>query len=506
MLQSGGQVEGRTSPDMWLSEHETPITDAEGRWTLGNVPPSLNLDLRLKFSHPDYISDREWGTSQDQQGLDLKALRSRKATIIMRGGLVATGTVTDPQGKPIAGAVVVRGDNPYHEVGSQEVRTDEHGRYQFPPLPAGPLNITVMAQGWMPALRKVEIGPGMKPFDFCLEPGRELRIRFVDTAGKPIPGVYVMIAKWRGGESLYNHRHPNVLDTHILGQADENGLYRWSWAPGDSVSYVFEKDGFVRQEATFTAGASEQTVTLPQVLRIFGKVTDAATGRPIPNGTAIPVAESAPGRLFTERKGLRIFRDGTYTIEGNRFRADSSYRVRIEAAGYRSALSEAVRPGTPNATVDFQLVAAAAVEGRILDQQGNPVKDARVYLATSSQILMNNVWEGDDGAGPFLRAVASADGRFTFPSQFERYAVLAVHDKGYAEVNLEPDQRPGDLTLRAWAKVEGRLLQSGQPVAAEWIIFSPIRLLNGIAPHIQDHIVGQDRLDRPFCLPTCAAG
>ncbi len=41
-----------------------------------------------------------------------------------------------------------------------------------------------------------------------------------------------MIAKWRGGESLYNHRHPNVLDTHIPGQADENGLYRWSWAPG----------------------------------------------------------------------------------------------------------------------------------------------------------------------------------------------------------------------------------------------------------------------------------
>ena len=56
--------------------------------------------------------------------MDLKALRSRKATIIMRGGLVATGTVTDPQGKPVAGAVVVRGDDPYFEVGSQEVRTD----------------------------------------------------------------------------------------------------------------------------------------------------------------------------------------------------------------------------------------------------------------------------------------------------------------------------------------------------------------------------------------------
>ena len=55
----------------------------------------------------------------------------------MRGGLVATGTVTDAGGKPIAGAVVVRGDHPYWEVGSQEVRTDEHGRYRLPPLPSG---------------------------------------------------------------------------------------------------------------------------------------------------------------------------------------------------------------------------------------------------------------------------------------------------------------------------------------------------------------------------------
>jgi len=68
MLQRGGQTEGRTGPDMWLSEGEVPITDAEGRWILDNVPPSLDLALRLKLSHPDYISDPEWGTSQDQQG------------------------------------------------------------------------------------------------------------------------------------------------------------------------------------------------------------------------------------------------------------------------------------------------------------------------------------------------------------------------------------------------------------------------------------------------------
>ena len=137
MLQKGGETEGRTGPDMWLSEGETPVTDAEGRWTLDNIPPSLNLDLRLKLSHPDYVSDRQWGELQEAQGIDLKALRSRKATIIMTGGLVATGTVTDPEGKPVVRSRGRPGRRPYFEVGSQEVLTDEHGRYQFPPLPTG---------------------------------------------------------------------------------------------------------------------------------------------------------------------------------------------------------------------------------------------------------------------------------------------------------------------------------------------------------------------------------
>ena len=124
-----------------------PITDEQGRWTLDNVPPDDDLELRLKLSHPDYISDPNWGTMQEQQGVDLKALRARTATIMMQGGIVATGTVTDPQGKPIAGAVVVRGDHPYWEVGSQEVRTDEQGRYHLPPLAAGKLTITVDCPG-----------------------------------------------------------------------------------------------------------------------------------------------------------------------------------------------------------------------------------------------------------------------------------------------------------------------------------------------------------------------
>jgi beta-lactamase regulating signal transducer with metallopeptidase domain/protocatechuate 3,4-dioxygenase beta subunit/thiol-disulfide isomerase/thioredoxin len=508
-LERGGRGTGRTRPDGWLAEQgpttsktytgSAPITDDQGRWTLDNVPPGGDLELKLKLTHPDYISDANWGEMQEKQGVDLKALRVRKATITMRGGIVATGTITDPQGKPVAGAVVVRGDRPYWEEGSQEVRTDEQGRYRLPPLSSGKQTLTVVAQDWMPAQTKIDIKQGMAPVDFRLRTGKDLRIRVIDQDGKPIPGVDVWIDNWRAGESLYNFKHPNVLDTKIPDKTDGDGIYRWTWAPDDAVAYRFSKEGYVELELDLTASASEQTVTLPKILRIMGKVTDT-NGRPIKGVTAVPVVEFRPGNLLAARNDAKGPSDGAYAIEVDR--TDVAYRVRVEAPGYRTAMSESsVRAGAVNPTFDFKLDPAPAVEGRILDAGGRPIKDARVYLATHSQNL--NGWQDEDrGSWSSDQKVLTDDrGRFMFPAQFEQAVIVAVHDRGYAEIRLEPGQQPGDLTLGAWAQIEGRLVQAGEPIPAAWVVFEPIRINNDVLPHIQDQTsVKTDRNGR-FVFP-----
>jgi thiol-disulfide isomerase/thioredoxin/uncharacterized GH25 family protein len=428
----------------------------------------------------------------------LKALRARTATITMRGGLVVTGTVTDPEGKPLAGAVVVRGDQPYWELGSQEVRTEAHGRYQLPPLPRGELTVTVVAEGWMPALRKVDVQPGLKPVDFRLGPGKALRVRFVDREGKPLPRVYVAIDKWRGGESLYNIRHPNVLPTKIPLNADDAGLNRWSWAPADVVSYRCSKEGgYAELQIDLVANGREQTVTLPKLLRISGRVTDLA-GHKVKGVTAIPVLEFSPGNLHAERDRAQGPFDGTYAIEAER--TDVSYRVRIEARGYRTVMSDAARAGMPDPTFDFRLEAAPPLEGRVIDSSGQPVKDARVYLATHSQTLNN--WPNDTNrTSDSQKVLTSGQGRFSFPAQFERYAVVAVHDRGYAEVPREPSEQPGDLTLKSWARIEGRLIHAGQPVPLAWINFVPVRLRTESLPHIQDQFAVKTDRDGRFAFP-----
>ena len=90
------------------------------------------------------------------------------------------------------------------------------------------MTVTVMAPGWMPEMRVVEIAPEMPPLDFRLKPGKKLRIRFVDSAGDPVPEAWMHIESWRGKQSLYSDQHPNVLETAIPTNT-QNGVYEWTW-------------------------------------------------------------------------------------------------------------------------------------------------------------------------------------------------------------------------------------------------------------------------------------
>jgi len=230
----------RTSDDIWLaSGGGACITDERGSWSVHNVPESEQTTVSVKLSHPDYVSDMRWGGLQEEQSVTTQSLRKQESRIVMKRGVSITGTVRDPGGKPVSDAVVAWGDDPYFDEGSQEVRTDKQGVYRFPPLPNGPRNVTVMARNWSPTIRNVEIAPEMAACDFKLQPGKTLRIRFVDEDGNPISGVYVSILGWRGVKSLYNHDHPNVLATGIPRRSGTDGVYEWTWAPDDEVKYGF---------------------------------------------------------------------------------------------------------------------------------------------------------------------------------------------------------------------------------------------------------------------------
>ena len=376
----------------------------------------------------------------------------------MQRGIRVSGTVTDADDKPVA-ALAIWGDDPYSEHRpQQEVRTDDQGVYKLPPLPPGPMHVTVVAKDWMPQTRAVDISQSNPAIDFKLQTGKALRIHLLTIPASRCPTSRF---RSRGGATPSRCTTSNIPMWWIpkFRNSDANGGYQWTWAPDDAVTYRLSAiGGFSTPEATFTADDEEHEFVLHRLLEITGRVTDAATGRPIEKFTVMPVLDFKPILFSVERRQALHRTGGKYSL-GELDRTDVAYRVRIEADGYRTAMSDQFHVGDRQTTWDFKLETAPPAAGRVLDEQGDPVPGAKVYLATKSQS-----YESEDGLSNNFEQVTNQRGEFSFPAQFERYAVIVNHEKGYAETLLKPGQTPGDLRLKSWAKVEGRLLQDGKPV------------------------------------------
>ena len=68
------------------------------------------------------------------------------------------------------------------------------------------------------------------------------------------------------------------------------------------------------------------------------------------------------------------------------------------------------------------------------------------------------------------------DGAFEIPAPIEPYVLQVVAPNGYAEVERTATELPGELRIKPWARLTGRLLQSGKSVASVPLIVEPIRV------------------------------
>ena len=220
---SPAHTDGRFGYDIWLATGDAAVTtNAEGRWRIGNVPDQPNQELRLLVSHPDFASDEAWGQAQRAAGITTAMLRQETATLHLKAGAIVRGRVTAPDGRPIKDAIVVVGDDPYFANMPKKFPTDADGRFRLPALPLQETTITVIAPGWAPQLRRVNLQAGLTSQDFRMQAGKPIRLRIVDGTGKPVPRTYVSIIGWKGSKSLHsmhNPNHPKLPDTKIPARA-----------------------------------------------------------------------------------------------------------------------------------------------------------------------------------------------------------------------------------------------------------------------------------------------
>jgi beta-lactamase regulating signal transducer with metallopeptidase domain len=378
-------------------------------------------------------------------------------------GLPLEGTVTDRDGKPIARAWVGQGEDrcrPY----TVETQTDPQGRYRFADCNPGPLMLTAVAPGHSPELRRVTVTKDMQPVDFRLAPGKTLRLRVVDTAGRPLAGAGAGPDTWRGYRTL-----------HFLGlpkTTDAQGRWVWDGAPADAMlCYVYCKGYMSCRKRSLVATDDEQTIVLHPALVISGRISDAATGKPVPECVAREGYESDTPRPhsvdWSPGQRTTISKEGRYSLTISE--PAEKRLIRIDVPGYLPAISRAIGNDEGNVTIDFELKKAAGVA--VLTPQGKPAAGATVAICTpqAGAYLDNGVVSSYSSRCD--RATTDTEGRFSIAPQDSAFSLLISHGSGFAYVTQEQWKQAGPIRLNPWARVEGVCRAGGKPAAEQvmWI-------------------------------------
>jgi thiol-disulfide isomerase/thioredoxin len=263
------------------------------------------------------------------------------------------------------------------------------------------------------------------------------------------------------------------------------------------VLYDVDKPGFMaRRQLPLIASDREQLVTLHPKLTIAGRITDAATGRPLPKCLIIEgIGSVGEDHIFWSRERSTEASGGEYTTSfGEPNAADAMY-VRVEAVGYEPAVSRAFHSDEGRQRFDFALKRAEAISGTVRLPDGKPAEGVDVVLATEAdQVLLDNGRFGSQTSAPRTRT--GPDGRFVFTPVKDPFLLIALGDAGYADASSAEYAKSDKLILQPWGRVEGELIVGRQPRPNEEIFYAllgpprpgaPRRLFHQYMTQTDDH-------------------
>ncbi len=431
-------------------------TDARGRWRVDEAPANLGR-ISIRVEHPHYIQ----GSGKAAAGLD-------GVTAVLNKGLSVKGSVVDAGGNPVPGAKVVLG----HDIwgtNAPEAKTDDRGRFTIERCKPGPTLITVQPEGFAPQFRdlRVEETGDTGPVDFKLGPPSLIRARVVDVAGNPVANAHFAADTWAGHRSIM-----------YRGTTDADGRFQWKSAPKDAVQFDIHKSNFMRRsQYPLAASGEEQVVVLYPELTVTGRVTNKATGEPIPKFSVIRGMQfEGQDQVHWSRNEPTEFTDGRYSETFDS--PTKGWYLRIEAPGYKPANSRAFRPDEARQVQDFALEPTAGFGGVVLGPDGQPAAGVEVAMATKGVFvsLQGSAFDRHYNA-PITKT--GPDGRFDFPPPDDSYLLLAAGDAGFADATADEFAKSGKLTLVPWGRVEGRVMLGSKPGANQPVSFQPGRSRRG---------------------------
>ena len=383
----------------------------------------------------------------------------------MKKGISVAGTVTDPEGKPVAGATVTLGE--WISLKQLAAPTDQQGHYRFGSLAPGGTVLTVTRPGLAPAMRNINVQSPMKPVDFRLEKGNPLRVRVVDKAGKPLRGIFVSFDTWHGRRVL--------CDVGIKGRTDAEGRFAWTWAPKDAVQTTFALTGYVNymtiRDMPLAPQEAEHVITLYPALEISGRVIDAETKQLVPRFQAIRGSRQSgdfENDIFWRRDDVVEGKNGQYKLMITE--PSLAHLLRIEADGYQPAVSREFKNDEGSVTCDFALSKGKGPNVMVRLPDGKPAAGANVCLCPEirgkfynmATFIENGRFAALGSDAPSMKV--GPDGRLPIQPQDNGFLLIVVHDKGIGRTTSKELAAKPEITLTAWARLEGVVRRGTKPV------------------------------------------
>jgi Carboxypeptidase regulatory-like domain len=441
---------GPSGQGRWGSQRT--VSDASGHWTISGPTKDLLPRLHINVQSRDYVSgDIQIVPKPDD-------LLAHSAVLVLSQGINITGVVVDEHGEPLAGAVIRGGDQFGNN--ARNTRSSAAGKFTLRHVKPGNLTILTTAAGHAPDLRQLTANAAPPPLKIAMEPSKPMRGQVVAVDYKPIAGVTVYFENWR--------------DTRLLrwqGTTDGEGRFAMPDAPSDSFSMSFDKQGYQGTYQDGLLAGTDALITMHGSLHVSGTVVDGQTGNPIPSFTIVQGIKFLGQPQIYWQPNM----NQNKAVSPGKFEFDedqnyAGYAVRIEAPGYYAADSRVFTADEGRVTLALKMNRGKDLQVSILDPDGKPAAGAlgllamvgrQVNIRNSAEMVNQN--EGND------QAVAGADGKIRFPPENQAFKLVALDDKGYAEVDSAKLSESEPVRLIAWGRIEGRLMIGASPGANQQV-------------------------------------
>ncbi|HYN41202.1 MAG TPA: carboxypeptidase-like regulatory domain-containing protein, partial [Thermoanaerobaculia bacterium] len=394
---------------------------------------------------------------------DLGELALRKAEPM-------AGRVAGPGGKPVAGARVTltargRFDGSFGlSPVPQEAMTGADGTFRFEGAASERNELVVEAAGLAPA-RLAEAKGGVQSRAIALATGTTLPGSVKKRDGKPAAGALVRY-------------EADGLQTRWM-ETGADGAFRLADLPGRRGSVVADAgdDGFGEVVSVTPApGRAPLAILLAPPTVLEGRTLDVVTLKVVPR---VKLAAIAVDGAHIARSGA----DGRYRLRGLR-PGDVSVRADEPRHVLWTRAQVPLEKGATK-TLDVPLTRGASISGRVVDEEGRPVADAKVTVVSGDDSpfrFVARAMAGDLGS----RIRSRSDGTFSAsrltPGENQR---LVVQHPGYEKgklggISLQAGgTRTGAVvTLRRGLVVTGSVKDpEGNPIAGVEVALSQSRIV-----------------------------